>query len=485
MSGSESGRLVARVRPDVSGLDKSFDYTVPDALAAHVRVGSLVRIPLHGRRVGGWVTELGGSPPAGVALKPIAKLTGRGPSPELIELASWAARRWVGSERTFLAASSPPFAVAGLPAGRRRESRLAAPLDPVGAAALTGAGAVVRLPPVADALSLVLAAVARGDALVLTPSVAGAQLLAARLRGEGVPVALHPRDWDLAAAGGCCVIGTRSAAWAPMPRVAAMVVLDEHDEAYQEERAPTWHGRDVAVERAAREGVPCALVSPLPTLEALNGRRLLTLSRAEERAGWPIVEVVDRSREEPWNTSLLTSALLRHVRAGQRVVAVVNTTGRARVLACAACGTLARCERCDAAVEQPGDDALVCRRCGASRPVVCAACGAGRFRLLRPGVKRLREELEASAGEPVVGVSSATGPPAGPAARLVVGTEAALHQVPAADVVAFLDFDAELLAPRYRAAEQALALLARGRDWSATGPAAAACSCRPGCPTTR
>ncbi len=44
---------------------------------------------------------------------------------------------------------------------------------------------------------------------------------------------------------------------------------------------------------------------------------------------------------------------------------------------------------------------------------------------------------------------------------MVVGTEATLHQVPRADVVAFLDFDQELLAPRYRAAEQALGLLAR------------------------
>jgi primosomal protein N' (replication factor Y) len=42
-----------------------------------------------------------------------------------------------------------------------------------------------------------------------------------------------------------------------------------------------------------------------------------------------------------------------------------------------------------------------------------------------------------------------------------VGTEAALHRVVEADAVAFLDFDQELLAPRYRAAEEAFALLAR------------------------
>ena len=52
----------------------------------------------------------------------------------------------------------------------------------------------------------------------------------------------------------------------------------------------------------------------------------------------------------------------------------------------------------------------------------------------------------------------------------MVGTEAVLHRVASADVVAFLDFDQEVLAPRYRAAEEALALLVRaarlvgGRD---------------------
>jgi primosomal protein N' (replication factor Y) len=44
---------------------------------------------------------------------------------------------------------------------------------------------------------------------------------------------------------------------------------------------------------------------------------------------------------------------------------------------------------------------------------------------------------------------------------VVVGTEAVLHRVDHADAVAFLDFDQELLAPRYRAAEEAMALLVR------------------------
>jgi len=93
---------------------------------------------------------------------------------------------------------------------------------------------------------------------------------------------------------------------------------------------------------------------------------------------------------------------------------------------------------------------------------VCQACGAGAFAVLRIGVTRLREELEAAAGRPVVAIDAkAADTEAVPDAGVYVGTEAALHRVRRADTVAFVDFDAELLAPRYRATEEALGLLAR------------------------
>jgi primosomal protein N' (replication factor Y) len=47
------------------------------------------------------------------------------------------------------------------------------------------------------------------------------------------------------------------------------------------------------------------------------------------------------------------------------------------------------------------------------------------------------------------------------AVRAFVGTEAVLHRVRRATLVAFLDFDQHLLAPRFGGAEESLALLAR------------------------
>jgi primosomal protein N' (replication factor Y) len=432
-----------------------------------VRVGDRVRVVLHGRRVGGWVVGTDVEPPPGVALRPLAKWSGRGPTPELIELAEWAAWRWAGRPASLLRTASPERVVLRLPAVPRRSlaRERAVEMDVMGAlsaaspdAAARSEALLVRLPPAAAVDPVVFAAVARGNALVLCPTAASARAVGAAVRRVGVPTALHPRDWALGAAG-ATVVGTRAAAWAPVGDLAAIVVIDEHDEAHRQEQAPTWHARDVALERARRAGVPCVMTSSCPSLEALDAARLVSPSRADERAGWPVVDVVDMRRQDP-RTGLLPPALVKLLHSDRRVLCVLNRTGRARLLACKACGELARCERCDAAVAQPGDD-LVCARCGTVRPTVCASCGASRLRTLRQGVTRVRDEIAALIGEPVDEVTAASGAAEVPSSRVVVGTEATLHQIDRADAVAFLDFDQELLAPRYRAAEQALGLLAR------------------------
>jgi primosomal protein N' (replication factor Y) len=300
-----------------------------------------------------------------------------------------------------------------------------------------------------------------GPTLVVVPAIDHARLMGARLRRAGLTVAVVPDDWAAAAGGVDIVIGARTAAWAPCPGIAAAVVIDEHDEALQSESSPTWHARDVVVERCRTAHAPVVLVSPCPTLSALHWRSAIRPPVARERAGWPIVDVVDRSDQEPWRRSLLTSTLIGHVRDGERrVVCVVNTTGRARLLACRQCRTLARCERCAAAVALDDGSVLACLRCGASRPAVCLECGSSAFANLRPGVTRLGEELTAAAGRQAITVTGADQDPP-PESGLYVGTEAVLHRVGAADVVAFLDFDREMLAPRYRANEHAMALLVR------------------------
>ena len=455
---------VVRVLPDVAAIGRSFDYAVPDAWhddgrAAMVTVGAMVRIDLHGRRVAGWVTQIDPADRPDVELRPLAKVSGYGPAADVIDLARWTAHRWAGPVSALLGTASPPTMV----------TRLAAPGAPAPGElpdhatvreAFTGAGAVVRVPPLGDRWPFVLGAVAHGNALILVPSLAQARLLTGRLKQRGVRVGLHPRDWAAGRAG-ATMVGGRAAAFAPVEDLAAVLVIDEHDEVYQEERTPTWHARDVVIERAARAGVPCVLTSPMPTLEATERLPLITLDRETERRGWPLIRTVDPRHDGSSRGTLWTDAVVRLLHGDGRVVVVLNRKGRSKLLSCRSCDELAVCARCDAAVRQEDDGDFVCAGEGHRRPAVCTNCGATGFKNLRIGVGRAREELEALLREPVLEVTGDTDDAALGDARVLVGTEAVLHRIDTAAGVAFVDFDQELTAPRTRAGEQALALLVR------------------------
>lgn len=450
--------MIVRVVPDVPAVSRRrFDYSVPERWWDGLTVGSRVRVPFHGRRVGGWVAELGSEPPPGVEVRDVTGLSGHGPPASVMALAEWAAWRWAMPVSSLLRTASPDRVVSRLPeppVARLAGSRGGQP--PPGTT-------LRREPPARDLLPLVLDAVAgsRGQVLVLAPSVGWAGRLAERLRRRGVDVAA---DWAQAAAGWPVVVGSRRAAWSPVRRLDAVVVLDAHD---QRDR---YDATLVAAERAARDGAPCLLVSPCPTASLVAGfGPTVTPGRDVERSGWPVVLVADRRGADP-RSGLLSEELVglaRRVLPG-RLVCVLNRTGRAKLLACAACGELARCANCGRPVEL-GPDALTCPGCRATRPVVCAACGATRLKVLRQGVSRVREELEALLGVGV-GEVTATGPEV-PPTPVLVGTTAVLHRVRRAAAVAFLDFDQHLLAPRFGAGEEALALLGRAARLTGGRPA--------------
>jgi len=458
---------------DVPAIDRAFDYAVPEQFVDRVEVGSVVRVSLAGRRVDGWVLEVDPPTPPGVTLQPILQVSGIGPSSDVIDLCGWVAWRWAGRLASVLRHGTPDRRVHSRPPIHPRPPARGIP-DPVALDLFRrGPGTwVLEWPVDADLAPVALAAASLGQALVVAGAADTVTAVGTALRRSGAAAARWNRDFS-AALGGATVVGGRGAVFAPTPALAAVVVIDEHDPRLQQEESPTWNAREVAIERARRAGVPCVLVSPIPTLEARRAASAPPVPAAADMAGsWPRLEIVDRREEDRGRTGLFSPTLVERIRtvraSGERVVCVVNRTGRARLLACRSCGTVAACERCGAVVRQDEAGLLVCLRCGDTRPLVCAACGSTALSNLRPGVTTVREQLEALVREPVIAVTGGSRRTPGDAIAdnvgVVVGTEAVLHRIHAAGLVALLDVDAELLAPRYRAAEESLGLIvAAGR----------------------
>jgi len=459
--------LVARVVPDVTGVDKVFDYLIPSELQEVIGVGDRVRVPLHGRNVPGWVTAIGSTSEGftevdETKLRSVIKRLGFGPSGEIVQLALWASHRWCGRLRAFFVAASPSTLVATLPTARYQRDQVKVAGDAaISLAVIESRSLLVQRGPLKSPVDVLVGAALSGPTLVIVPTVVRARLFAASLKRHGFTVAVMPDEWGSAAGGVDVAIGSRTAVFARVPDLRSIVVIDEHDDSLREERTPTWHARDVAIERAKQLNISCVLMSALPSVaaKAWANDRVLQSGEQEVQSEWPRIQLIDRTLDERWSNSLLSSDFIAELRDhSRRIVVVLNTKGRARLLACASCKSLARCANCDAAVETGAEGQFSCPRCFVQRPQVCIKCSSAKFLTLKPGVSKLREEIAQAAGRKVSDVVEVSGSSndadaLDQAKMLFVGTEAALHRVHEADTVVFLDIDQELAAPRYRASE--------------------------------
>jgi primosomal protein N' (replication factor Y) len=461
---------IVQVVPDLPtfAVDDGFAYRLPESLARDVQVGSMVRVPLSGRRVRGYVVGMRHGDDRG--LKEVVSVSGELPvfTPRLLETLRWCAVHYVAPLAVLLRRAAP----ASLPRGTRGE-----PAPPMGE---VPAGPVPRLSEASAsgrhvrphyllasgkwgerALAAAGPVLAAGrSAMVVAPTAAEAEVVAGaagKVAGERLLLGLseHPDREQTAAwmrarlTPGSLVVGTRGVALWPVAGLALVIVVDEGRRGMKERQTPTVHVREVIRRRAAVERFNLLFVGRVPTTELLAAG--VEVVRLPGRT-WPLVEVVDR-RDDPPRSGLISDralmALHLVVKEGGRAFVFTHRRGYAPAFRCGACRTLRRCPACGARPER-GD---ACPRCGGTLGP-CAACGAGRFEPLGAGVGRVTEELRRVLGRDRVGEG-------GSGAPVLVGTERDLVAVPPVRLAVAVDADGLLLAPNYRAGEEGLRLLAR------------------------
>lgn len=457
---------VARVLPEVAALPRVFDYDASASVPPPV-VGDRVRVSLHGRSVRGWVVGTAEHAER-TGLKPIARRLGMGPPASVVELCEWAAWRWAGPWSKLLASASPPRVVTELSSVPATQVIPAVhnQLRVVGQRLVrTASATLVRVGPCTDPMDIVLemlhgldATERDGTLLITTPTIAWAERLAERISRRGIP-ACGPEHWAEAASGYPVVVGARAASLAPVPTLAAALVLDAHDGAYRQTQTPCWDAVAMLVERCRRERAPLVLTSwcPDPTLLEIAARTEVV---EHEPRMWPKVVVSDLSVADPRERQLSSTFANAAQRAlaergdGVRVVVVLQRLGGARLMSCQSCGALAVCEAHGLALRD-GPSGCSCADGCTARPKLCVKCGSTRLRVLREGITSLTARVSALLGHDAVEVSAAT-KELPDDARIVVGTEAVLTRVRHAAVVCFAELDDYLCAPRAHGALEAL-----------------------------
>ena len=204
------------------------------------------------------------------------------------------------------------------------------------------------------------------------------------------------------------VIGARSAVFAPLPDLGLILVDEEHENTYKQENVPRYHGRDVAVLRAAFE--PCAIVlgSATPSLESWNNTLvgkydLLRLNQRADGASMPLVRVVDMRLEQKKHkggpailSDKLRTALEQRFEKGEQSILFLNRRGFARSLQCTACGHVCQCPHCAVALTyHRTDERLVCHVCGYQSivPRKCPECRDPNILLQGYGTQKVEEVM--------------------------------------------------------------------------------------------
>ncbi len=260
---------------------------------------------------------------------------------------------------------------------------------------------------------------ARRGGIVLVPEIALTPQTVARVRGafgdqvavlhSGLSAGERLDAWRALRRGERLVaVGPRSAVFAPVADLGAIVVDEEHEPSYKQGSAPRYHARDVARARARLEGARLVLGSATPSLESWweGEQGTMRLFALPERIGarpLPPVEVVDlRSAERvpearaiPW-TVALDGAVAGALSRREQVILLLNRRGFATYLQCPSCGTAAECPHCAIALKvHRAPPALRCHYCGHDRPVpaACPRCGDATQRMGGLGTQQLEHFL--------------------------------------------------------------------------------------------
>jgi primosomal protein N' (replication factor Y) len=336
----------------------------------------------------------------------------------------------------------------GMEDSRQPPTRNSHPPSPILLHGITGSGKT----------ELYLRAIGRAlrkgrQALVLVPEIAlTAQLVrrfAARFPGKlavlhsGLALGERYDEWRRLRHGEAMLaIGSRSAVFAPLPRLGLIIVDEEHEPSYKHDATPRYHARDAAERLAELTDSVLILGSATPSLESYTAARagrigLVTLSErvgmAQDKDGLPRsvalplppVRIVDMRRElQQGNRSIfsrpLQAALAGALEHGEQAILFLNRRGAASFVMCRDCGHVIACPNCSTPLVVHYDDLdagdlrlgasesdqtpspkpqaslLICHSCNHREiaPANCPECWSQRIKSFGVGTQRVVEEVQ-------------------------------------------------------------------------------------------
>lgn len=203
------------------------------------------------------------------------------------------------------------------------------------------------------------------------------------------------------------VIGARSAVFAPIKDLGAIIVDEEHEESYKSSSSPKYDAVETAIKRGYNENAKVILGSATPSLKTYNlcKKNYVKLLQIKKRANdslLPQIKIVDMRKElDNGNDTVLSVELYKRIKNSlknnEQIILFVNRRGYSSFTSCKKCGYVVKCKNCDVSMTYHNDlNKLKCHYCGNTISIFdkCPECGSDKFSQYGFGTQQVEEFIK-------------------------------------------------------------------------------------------
>lgn len=200
------------------------------------------------------------------------------------------------------------------------------------------------------------------------------------------------------------VIGARSAIFAPVNNLGAIIIDEEHDQSYISDMNPKYVTREVGEFLSEELNAKLVLGSATPSVESYylgeqGDYEILNIRNRATAGILPKVNIIDMREElKKGNTSVvgeeLHEAIVNNLENKKQTLLFLNKRGHTSYVFCRRCGYVMNCDSCDVSMTyHKYNNILLCHQCGRTKkkPDICPNCGSKYIREFGAGTEKLEE----------------------------------------------------------------------------------------------
>lgn len=201
------------------------------------------------------------------------------------------------------------------------------------------------------------------------------------------------------------IIGARSAVFAPVKNLGAVIIDESHEESYKSSSIPKYDTIEVSEQLTDLWNAKIILGTATPSSDSyLKGMRkeyeIMTLTKRVNQLQMPEINIIDMREElDDGNKNIfsrqLQEAIIKAFNMKEQTILFLNRRGYSSFMSCRSCGYVVKCKRCDISMTyHQNKGLLICHYCGATQKVTtkCPECGSQYFKAFGLGTERIEEE---------------------------------------------------------------------------------------------